>query len=64
MFDCYTKTKAGRGYRLLLVDGHCSHVNLSFLDYADKHWIIILVLPPHSTHRFQPLDVGLFSPLS
>lgn len=64
MFDRYTKTKAGRGYRLLLVDGHCSCVNLSFFDYADKHRIIILVLPPHSTHRLQPLDVGLFSPLS
>lgn len=32
--------------------------------YADKHRIIVLVLPPHSTHRLQPLDVGLFSPLS
>lgn len=30
-FDCYTKAKAGQGYRLLLVDGHYSHVNLSFL---------------------------------
>ena len=64
VFDCYTKAKAGQGYRLLLVDGHYSHVNLSFFDYADKYSIIVLVLPPHSTHRLQPLDVGLFSPLS
>ena len=65
VFDKHTKKKAGaRGYRLLLVDGHCSHVNLDFFDYADRNRIIVLVLPPHATHRLQPLDVGLFSPLS
>lgn len=64
VFDRYTKKKAGRIYRLFLFDGHCSHVNLSFFYYADKNRIIVLVLPPHSTHRLQPLDVGLFSPLS
>ena len=64
VFDRYTKAKAGRGYQLLLVDSHCSHVNLSFFEYANKHRIIVLILPPHSTHRLQPLDVGLFSPLS
>jgi len=26
--------------------------------------IVLAVLPPHSTHRFQPLDVGLFTPLA
>ena len=64
VFDHYTKEKAGRGRRLLIVDGHNSHVNLAFIDYADQNRIIISVLPPHSTHRLQPLDVGLFSPLS
>lgn len=64
VFDNHTKEKAGmRGYRLLLVDGHSSHVNLDFLDYADRNRIIVLVLPPHATHRLQPLGVGLFSPL-
>ncbi len=52
VFDKYTKEKAGnRGYRLLLVDRHCCNVNLNFFDNADKHRIIILVLPPHATHR-------------
>ncbi len=65
VFDKYTKGKTGNcGYRLLLVNGHCSHVNLNFFDYADKHQITVLVLPPHVTHRLQPLEVGLFSPLS
>jgi hypothetical protein len=64
VFDRLTKEKAKRGRRLLLVDGHSSHVNMRFIDYADAHRIVLAVLPPHSTHRLQPLDVGLFSPLA
>ena len=64
IFDRHTKQKAGRAYRLLILDGHNSHINLKFIDYADRNRILIAVLPPHSTHRLQPLDVGLFSALS
>jgi hypothetical protein len=64
VFDRSTKEKAGRGRRLLIVDGHSSHINLRFIDYTDRNRIIVAVLPPHSTHRLQPLDVSLFSPLS
>jgi hypothetical protein len=35
--------------------------------FINKCWdlrIILLVLPPHSTHRLQPLDVVLFGQLS
>ena len=64
MFDKYIKEKAKQGYWLLIVDGHCSYVNLSFLDYVKKHQIIILILPPHFTYWLQSLDIGLFSPFS
>jgi hypothetical protein len=37
---------------------------MRFIDYADTYRIVLAVLPPHSTHRLQPLDVGLFSPLA
>jgi hypothetical protein len=37
---------------------------MSFLEECEKRKIIIAVFPPHSTHRLQPLDVSLFSPLS
>jgi hypothetical protein len=37
---------------------------MRFIDYATTNRIILAVLPPHSTHRLQPLDVGLFSPLA
>ena len=46
------------------MDGHSSHVNLTFLNKCDDLRIIVLVLPPHSTHRLQPLDFGLFGPLA
>jgi len=46
------------------MDGHSSHINMRFIDFCDNHSIILGILPPHSTHRLQPLDVGIFSPLS
>ncbi|KJZ69051.1 hypothetical protein HIM_11562 [Hirsutella minnesotensis 3608] len=66
VFDRFTKAKArnGRDYRLLITDGHSSHINMEFLDWCDQHRIIVAVFPPHSTHRLQPLDVSLFGPLS
>ncbi|KJZ68706.1 hypothetical protein HIM_11907 [Hirsutella minnesotensis 3608] len=66
VFDRFTKAKArnGRDYRLLITDGHSSHVNMDFLEWCDQHRIIVAVFPPHSTHRLQPLDVSLFGPLS
>ena len=63
-FHPHTKDKAGNRRRLLIVDGHSSHVNLKFLDRADRHRIIIMILLLHSTHRLQPLDVGLFQPIA
>jgi DDE superfamily endonuclease len=65
VFDRTTKEKTSvRDRRLLIVDGHSSHVNLPFIEYADANRILLAVFPPHSTHRLQPLDIGLFSPLA
>jgi DDE superfamily endonuclease len=64
VFHPHTKDKAGNRLRLLIVDGHSSHVNLKFIEWADRHRILIMILPPHSTHRLQPLDVGMFQPLA
>ncbi|KAJ7766469.1 DDE superfamily endonuclease-domain-containing protein [Mycena maculata] len=51
-------------YRLLILDGHNSHCTHRFIDFAQKHRIIILCLPSHTTHALQPCDVGVFSPLA
>ena len=64
IFECYTAPIAGNRRRLLLIDGHNSHVNMAFVEAYDKLRILLLILPPHSMHCLQPLDVGLFSPLS
>ncbi|THV07191.1 CENP-B protein [Dendrothele bispora CBS 962.96] len=37
-------------YRLLILDGHNSHTTYQFCNFAEKHKIIILCLPPHTTH--------------
>ncbi|CEL07079.1 hypothetical protein ASPCAL10244 [Aspergillus calidoustus] len=64
IFDRETKDKARRRWRLLFLDGHGSHLTMKFFDYCDKNKIILVTYPPHSTHSLQPLDVGIFSPLS
>jgi len=64
VFDRCTREKAGRSYRLLIVDGHGSHITIDFLNYCDRHRILVAVFPPHSTHTLQPLDVCMFKPLS
>ena len=62
VFSRTTKEKiSARDRRLLIVDGHNSHVNLPFINYADTNCILLTVFPPHSTHRLQPLDIRLFS---
>lgn len=33
------------------------------IDLAIQHGIHLFCLPPHTTHRLQPLDVGVFGPL-
>jgi hypothetical protein len=66
VFDKATKAKArnGRDWRLLFIDGYGSHVTMKFLNWCDKHHVLLAIYPPHSTHRLQPLDVSLFSPLA
>jgi len=49
---------------MLFLDGHGSHLNLTFLEWCLQHKILVAWYPPHSTHRLQPLDVGCFAPLA
>ena len=47
----------------LLLDGHCSHYNLSTIHMAADEGITLFCLPPHTTHLLQPLDNRTFSSL-
>jgi hypothetical protein len=62
-FDKHTKARQVGSYRLLILDGHESHLNQEFKDYCLQHKILTLCMPPHSSHVLQPLDVVCFSPL-
>jgi hypothetical protein len=64
IFNRYTEEKCRRSWRLLILDGHGSHITMEFLDYCNNHKILLAIFPPHSTHTLQPLDVVLFRPLS
>ena len=48
---------------LLLLDGHCTHYQPDLIKLAVQNDVLILCLPPHTTHATQPLDCGVFSPL-
>jgi hypothetical protein len=63
VIDKETKCPGGRR-RLLLLDGHSTHLTMPFLAACDSANIIPALIPAHSTHLMQPLDVGMFGPLS
>ena len=63
IFNLYTKDIAEKDWRMLILDGHYSHVTIEFMEYCEEHQIALYCLPLHSMHILQPLDVGLFGPL-
>ena len=62
-FEPTTRDKSNGLTRLLICDGHESHVTGAFVAHCMQNNIILMVLPPHSSHYTQPLDLALFSPL-
>src|SRR5450432_3355951 len=52
------------GYRLLIMDGHASHITTEAIRFCIASKIVILCLPSHTTHLLQPLDIGPFRPLA
>lgn len=47
---------------LLIMDNHESHLTIQTLDIAKDNGVTVLTLPPHTTHKTQPLDVGVMKP--
>ena len=51
------------GPKLLILDGHGSHLNIDIINLCRENNIHLYCLPPHTTHIFQPLDVVIFWPV-
>ena len=54
------ETKELEGPKLLLLDGHKSHLTWDVIQTALANNITIICLPPHSTNHLQPLDKAVF----
>jgi hypothetical protein len=50
-------------YRMLILDGHGSHLTAEFDRTCTENNIIPICMPPHSSHLLQPLDVSCFAVL-
>ena len=48
---------------LLIIDSHSSHVTARFIAFCITSKIDLFLLPPHSSHKTQPLDLSIFGPL-
>lgn len=50
---------------LLILDGHMTHTkNLTVIEKARQNNVTILCLPPHCSHKLQPLDRSFMFPLN
>jgi hypothetical protein len=50
-------------YRLLVLDGHGSHLTPKFDKLCEENNIIPIYMPAHSSHLLQPLNIGCFAVL-
>ncbi|CAH2011313.1 unnamed protein product [Acanthoscelides obtectus] len=48
---------------VLIYDGHTSHISISLIEKAIANDVIIVKLPPHSSHLLQPMDLCVFKSL-
>ena len=57
------RDKANGQTRVLICDDHDSHVTAEFIAHCQQYNIMLLILPPHSSHLTQSLDVAIFGSL-
>lgn len=48
---------------LLIFDNHESHISVEALNLAKSSGVVMLTIPPHTSHKLQPLDRSVFGPL-
>ena len=48
---------------LLILDNHESHITLQAWQLCRENGVVVVSLPPHCSHKCQPLDLTIFGPL-
>ena len=48
---------------VLFLDGHSAHFSIAAIEYCLEDQIHLICLPPHSSHKLQPLDTHFNGPL-
>ncbi|XP_065673871.1 uncharacterized protein LOC136090823 [Hydra vulgaris] len=47
---------------LLILDNHETHMSINFIDLASDNGVIVLTIPPHTSHKMQPLYIAVYGP--
>ena len=47
---------------LIVLDNVESHITIRSIDLARENGVVLLTLPPHTSHRLQPLDRAVYRP--
>jgi hypothetical protein len=63
VFEPSTRPDDPSERRLLIMDGHVSHITANLIAFCMQSTIDLLILPPHTSHILQPLDISVFAPL-
>ncbi|KAF4547211.1 Hypothetical protein D9617_52g060320 [Elsinoe fawcettii] len=62
-FHQHTDLTRKSKWRLLIFDGHGSHMTTEFKEFCLQNNILTLCMPAHSSYILQPLDVSCFAPM-
>ena len=63
LFNANVKPSVAENDKIIL-DVQRSHKILAAIDFAREYGIVLLTLPPHSTHNMQSSDVSFFKSLN
>ena len=56
-------TKCSKDHPVILIlDNHDSHISIKTIDLSKENGITLLTLPPHCSHKLQPLDRSVYAP--
>ena|SRR5579859_5403617 len=59
-FDLATEAKVGNQFRILICNGHDSHISGNFVKHCMNNRIHLIILPPYSSYLTQLLGIEVF----